>query len=155
MERPKLGRRDFVKSAVGAGVTLGVLGGTTSAAASTSTSARVLGANDRINVALIGAGGRGKSLLRTVMETGGQIEPIVNPFGPPPRDVKPPDPTLATQVVAVCDVYAKRKNAAATFAKSCDSTFDYREILDRPDVDAVIIATPNAHHVPVGLACAG
>src|SRR5689334_23148479 len=112
MERPKLGRRDFVKSAVGAGVTLGVLGRATPASAAASS--RVLGANDRINVALIGCGGRGKSLLRTVMETGGQIEPTpASPFGPSPRDPKPPDPALATQVVAVCDVYARRKTVAA------------------------------------------
>jgi len=139
----KLGRRDFVKSAVGAGVALGALGRATPA------HARVLGANDRINVAVIGVGGRGTYLLRWVMETGGQIAPPPPLFGPP-RERKEPDPALATQVVSVCDVYAKRKNAAAEFAK-CDSTLDYRQVLERPDVDAVIIATPDHWHAPIAL----
>ncbi len=144
MERRKLGRRDFVKSAVGAGVALGV-GGSAAPA-----QARILGANDRINVALIGGGGRGKYLLRWVMETGGQIEPLPPPYGAPLREQKKPDPFLATQVVAVCDVYARRKTAAAEFAK-CDSSLDYREVLDRPDVDAVIIATPDHWHARMAL----
>ena len=102
MHDQKLGRREFVKSAVGAGVALGALGRAWPA------QARVLGANDRINVAVIGTGGRGTYLLRWVMETGGQIEPPPPVFGGSSRERKPPDPALATQVVAVCDVYAKR-----------------------------------------------
>jgi predicted dehydrogenase len=143
MEDGKLDRREFVKSAVGAGVALGAL------ARATPAHARVLGANDRINVAVIGVGGRGTYLLRWVMETGGQISPPAPLFGPS-RERKEPDPALATQVVSVCDVYAKRKNAAAEFAK-CDSTLDYRQVLDRPDVDAVIIATPDHWHARMAL----
>ncbi len=84
------------------------------------------------------------------METGGQIAPPPALSMGPPRVRKEPDPAFSAQVVAVCDVYAKRKNAAAEFAK-CDSTLDYRQILDRSDVDAVIIATPDHWHARMAL----
>jgi predicted dehydrogenase len=78
------------------------------------------------------------------METGGQIAPLPVP-GQRAASPKPPDPQLAAQVVAVCDVYVKRRRAAEEFAK-CQGFSDYREILDRPDVDAVLIATPDHWH---------
>src|SRR5436190_14905968 len=89
MQPKKLGRREFVKSAVGAGVALGVGGSAAPAGA------RVLGANDRINVGVIGVGGRGRYLLRWVMETGGQIEPPPPLLGRSAPEVKKPDPALA------------------------------------------------------------
>lgn len=137
----KLDRREFVKTAAGAGAAIAL-------APNVSAAGRVLGANDKINVGVIGAGGRGTYLLRWVMETGGQIPPLVIPgvrSAP-----KPPDPQLAAQVVAVCDVYAKRQKAAEEFAK-CQGYSDYRKILDLPDVDAVLIATPDHWHAKMAI----
>ena len=51
-------RRDFIKSATGAGIALG-MAGTAFAARGAKQSGRVLGANDRINIGVIGVGGRG------------------------------------------------------------------------------------------------
>jgi predicted dehydrogenase len=143
MPGTELCRRDFVKAAAGAA---------TAAVALTRPPrafGRVIGANDRINVGLIGAGGRGRSLLRWVMETGGQIPQTQAP-GARSETLAPPDPRLAAQVVAVCDVYVRRRRFAEAFAK-CEGVADYRQLLDRPDVDAVIIATPDHWHARMAI----
>ena len=72
-----------------------------------------------------------------------------------------------TQVVAVCDVdswrmkgavgrvnahYAKKK-ASGTY-KGCSTHGDFREILARDDIDAVMISTPDHWHVPMAIAAA-
>ena len=53
-------------------------------------------------------------------------------------------------MVAVCDVYVKRRrlNAENHQAKAYA---DYREIIARPDVDAVIVATPDHWHAKIAL----
>jgi predicted dehydrogenase len=53
-------------------------------------------------------------------------------------------------VVAVSEVYVKRLNKAKETAK-CEGSLDYREILERKDVDAVIIATPDHWHARMAI----
>ena len=91
----------------------------------------ILGANDRVNVGLIGCGGRGRTdadLLRRIANV---------------------------NVVAVCDVYQPHADAAQTWAGSgCRSYGDFRKVLEQRDVDAVLVATPDHWHAAITvLAC--
>ena len=125
-----LKRREFL---VGAGMATQAWAAARPAAKS---AGRVLGANDRINVGVIGTGGRGTYVAREFM-TAGKGEGNC-------------------QIVAVCDVYQKRVNKNKEFyAKEygkCDAYLDYREVINRPDIDAVIVATPDHWHAPIALA---
>jgi predicted dehydrogenase len=68
------------------------------------------------------------------------------------------------QVVAVCDVDTTRREEgkkraedfyakkAATDYKGCAAYNDFRELLARKDIDAVVIATPDHWHAPIGIA---
>jgi predicted dehydrogenase len=92
---------------------------------------RVFGANDRIRTGHIGVGGRGMSHVES----------------------------FASQAVAVCDVDQSHLAEAVTFLKGrgrqVDAYGDYRRLLDRKDIDAVIIATPDHWHaLPTIDACA-
>jgi predicted dehydrogenase len=122
-------RRDFIKQ-VGAGAV--------AAAAVTSdlharqnmltAKSRVLGANDRINVGFVGCGGRMNTHIRRIMERakeGGDV-----------------------QAVAVNDIWDKRKQRAreATGVDERSVHHDYREVCARPDVDVVVIASPDHWH---------
>src|SRR5436309_2248798 len=87
------------------------------------------GANDRVGVALIGCGRRGQSY----------IDP-----GLPPR----------TQIVVACDVHRGRAELAARKVNITekDVVQDYRRVLDRQDVEAVMIATPEHWHALIAIA---
>ena len=123
MSDSRIKRRDFVKGAVTAGA---VIGGLRRPGAASATSL-----NDRVNVGLIGVGGRGRGLLEWVIKTGEQ-------------------PATPAKLVAVSDVYSKRLNQAKEKA-GCDGYLDYREILERKDIDAVIIATPDHWHARMAI----
>jgi predicted dehydrogenase len=123
-------RRDFiVKSAAVAGA-LGAAKELLGRPSRALPNARIIGANDRINVGVIGVGGRGAYLAH-------QFEFIG-------------DKTNACKVVAIADVYEKRKRRAAELRK-CDGYLDYREVINRPDVDAVVVATPDHWHAAIAL----
>ena len=125
-------RRDFLKSVGATGLTLGAARSAfASKTAGKMTGGRVIGANDRINIGLIGCGGRGNEDAQQFAR-----------FGQKNKD--------ACQIVAVCDVYEKRKRLAAEHYK-VDGCLDYREVLARKDVDAVIIATPDHWHAKMAL----
>src|SRR5687768_12467350 len=81
-----------------------------------------------IPTAIIGTGGRGVADMRSVLELG--------------------------KVVALCDTKADRLAAAAELAKrdAPQTVSDYRRILDRKDVEAVVIATPPHLHAEMAVA---
>ena len=93
--------------------------------------ARILGANDRVQFALIGAGGRGSYLLGLALK----------------RQQAKGD----VQCMAVCDVYRKRLNAAARQAGGVPTYLHHEELLERKDIDAVFVATPDHWHAPITL----
>ncbi|HVX66726.1 MAG TPA: Gfo/Idh/MocA family oxidoreductase [Bryobacteraceae bacterium] len=122
-------RRAFLKGAVGAGATLG-LANSLAAKTGVPGAGRVLGANDRINVGVIGVGGRGTYVARQFAEVG--------------------QADNSCQIVAVCDVYQKRVTENNQ-AHNCQGYLDYREVLNRSDIDAVIVATPDHWHGKIAL----
>ena len=86
-------------------------------------STRILGANDRVRVGFIGLGNRGDQVL--------------DAFRPHPD----------AEIVALCDIYQPYVDFAAKKAGGTPARFtDYRKLLERKDVDAVAINTPDHWH---------
>ncbi len=107
-------RRDFLRA---------------SAVATTAASyGRILGANDRIRLGIVGTGGRGQYLMKEINRTG------------------------AVEWVAVCDVYSVRRDQAAGIAGGAPKTYNEHErLLEHADIDAVIVATPDHWHSRVAV----
>ena len=124
-------RREFLKTATSVGASLPFAGAAFARGAKTSGS-RVLGANDRINIGVVGVGGRGYYVAEAFTD---YAEKNNN----------------ACQIAMVCDVYERRKKRAAERFKA-DSTLDWHEVVARKDLDAVIVATPDHWHAKIALA---
>ena len=116
-------RRDFLKHSVVAGA---------SAAFTAASWSRVYGANDKLNLASVGPGGKGWSDL---------VETAKSPH---------------VNVVALCDIdeSAKHLGQAAEKFPTAKKFFDYRKLLDDANAklfDAVLVSTPDHMHAPISL----
>lgn len=109
-------RRNFIQSASIAGIGITIL-----PACSLSGTA----ATDKLNIALIGAYGRGKSFWENLK---------------------------TENVVALCDVNQENMYLAASEFPNARQYTDWRKCLEQKDIDAVIIATPDHHHAFIAIA---
>jgi predicted dehydrogenase len=89
---------------------------------------RALGANDSIQAGAIGCGGRMRDILNGADKAGGFA------------------------LVAGCDVYAPHRDELRARSNDLATThLDYREVLDKKEVDAVFIATPDHWHARIAM----
>ena len=88
---------------------------------------RVLGANDKIQLGVIGCGERGRHDMSQFM-----MVPTVN-------------------VAAVCDIYGEQIDKARQTATNAKNFTDHRKLLETKEIDAVLIATPDHWHSRVAI----
>src|SRR5207248_2413775 len=110
-------RRDFLKATAVAGTGFWLTSGFELEAAQT----RRPGPMDRLNVGIIGAGGRGSGNLGSVAST--------------------------ENIVALCDVDDRRASGAYKAHPKAARYADFRVMLDKQrDLDAVVVSTPDHQH---------
>ena len=92
----------------------------------------VVGANERINVAYVGVGGQGMAHVRSQKEHASENN--------------------ITQA-AVCDLWQKRLDAAREYLSLPETAAyrDHRKLLERKDIDAVLVATVDNWHAQVAI----
>lgn len=122
------GRRTFIQKLIGAGITAtGIMGSGVKAGSKApfeilKSNKSNYNLNDQIQIALIGAGGMGNSDLDTALGVDG------------------------VKLLGVCDLYTGRLDMAKAKHPGIFTTKAYEEVLERKDIDAVIVATPDHWH---------
>jgi predicted dehydrogenase len=93
---------------------------------------RILGSNDRLNMAVIGTGGMGTAHTNGLVKR--KAEDNID-------------------VIQVCDVYRRRLNNAMNIIGhgNGSGTMRHEDVLDNGDVDAVVIATPDHWHTKIAI----
>jgi len=132
-------RREFLRNAAVAGAAVAAATPASAAPAVAKSTVfslapgRVIGANDRINIAHVGVGVQG--------------------YGAHVRLLKQKASENNTQQVAVCDLYGRRLRQAGTEIGLSESSWykDYRKMLENKDIDAVVIATSDNWHAPISI----
>jgi predicted dehydrogenase len=123
----KVNRRGFLKSGTAASALF---------AAPAIIPTCAFGSNERLTLGLIGCGGRGKWLAQHFSELDESV------------------------LVAACDVDRKRLAEGVERInnvngnRNCSAYTDFREVIVRKDIDAVIVATPDHWHALIGIAAA-
>jgi predicted dehydrogenase len=92
---------------------------------------KVKGANDRLNFAILGPGGRAQAHIGVLLAMKDEGKPV--------------------DIVAVADVYDRNREHAKERTKCKQAEVDYRKVLDNKDVDAVVIATPDHWHAKMSI----
>ena len=128
-QQPEKSRRNFLKKALGTAIASSAATPLLANSKNVVTLARPhhaqkkFGANDQVNIAVIGMGIMGFNNLRTSVQVPG------------------------VKLIGVCDLYTGRlERSKEVFGKDIFTTRNYHEILDRKDIDAVIIATSDHWH---------
>jgi len=135
MKKKGIDRRQFLRKAVG--VSASAVGFPYMVRPSALGNAGSVAPSERITIGFIGVGGHGRSVN------------LKNFLG-----------NSDAQAVAVCDVDANNRNIARDMVnkkygnKDCSTYNDFREIIERNDIDAVMISTPDHWHVPISIAAA-
>ena len=128
LQQPKKSRRSFLKKTLGTAIVASATAPSLANSKSIVTLSRQIdekkyAANDQVNIAVIGMGIMGFNNLRTSIQVPG------------------------VKLVGVCDLYTGRlERSKEVFGKDIFTTRNYQEILDRKDIDAVIIATSDHWH---------
>ncbi len=132
MHRTTLTRRGFLKRTAVAGIALPYF-----VRPSALGKAGTVAASERITLGMIGTGSHGRDMnLRTFLTFDD------------------------ARVIAVCDVVREQREIARGMVnakygnKDCAVYGDFREVLARNDIDAVMISTPDHWHVPIAIAAA-
>ena len=134
MKKREFSRRQFLRKA--AGTAVGSVGFPYIVVSSALGKAGSVAASERITMGCIGVGGQGTGNMRGFLGKG------------------------EVQVVAVCDVVESRRHKAKGIVdrrygdKGCASYNDFRDVLHRPDIDAVVIVTQDHWHAVIAVAAA-
>ncbi len=88
---------------------------------------RILGANDSVQLGVIGTGDRGTYVMTQFMQT------------------------KTLHVAAVCDIYSAHIDQARQKATDAKSFTDHRKLLEEKEIDAVYVATPDHWHATIAI----
>ena len=127
MKRANITRRKFVRGLAGSAAGVAVLG--SNPGLSALSYSRIIGANERLNIGVIGCGGMANSHMEALLK------------------MKQSD---NIDLTAVCDVYTTRLEKAKVLT-SAQAFKNYQDILQQKNIDYVLIATPEHWHYQMTL----